>query len=87
MDKTEACTVINYLQKKGITLKEIHEDMIQILVENSPSNVTVKKLAAEFKQGRDSTEDDSQSSHSKALTTDEQVDTIHCILLDDTHLT
>ena len=41
MDKTKAGAVVNYQQKKGATTKEIHEDMVQILSEESPSYVTV----------------------------------------------
>lgn len=47
-----------YLQKKDVTPKEIHEDMVQTLVEDSPSYTTVKKWATEFTQGINSTEDD-----------------------------
>ena len=50
MDKTEAQAVINYLQKKGMTSKEIHEDMVHIFTENTPSDATVTKWAAEFKE-------------------------------------
>ena len=43
IDKTETQVVFKSMQKKGITLKEIQEPMVQILAENSPSNATVKK--------------------------------------------
>ena len=43
---------------KCITPKEIHEDMVQIFDEDSPSNAIVKKWGAEFKLGRDNKEDD-----------------------------
>ena len=87
MDKAEARAVINYLQKKGITPKEIHEDMVRIFAEDSPPNTTVKRWAAEFKRGRDSSEDDPQSGRPKTSTTDAQVDAIHRLVLDDRRLT
>ena len=60
--------------------------MVQVLAEDSPSYATVKKWAAKFKQDRHSTEDDPQSGHSKAATIDKQVDAIHCMVLNDRHL-
>ena len=47
----------------------------------------MKKGAIKFKQDRDSTEDDSLLGHPKTSTTDEQVDAIHCLDLDDRSLT
>ena len=43
MDKTKAKEVINNLQKKDKTPKEIHEDTIRIFVEDFTSYATVKK--------------------------------------------
>ena len=37
MDKTEAQVDIKYLPKKGMTPKKIHENIIHILAEDSPS--------------------------------------------------
>ena len=42
--------VIKYLCKKGMTLKEIREDFVKTLGNESPYSM-VKKWAAEFKQG------------------------------------
>ena len=53
MEKLDIRAVIKYLCKKGMSLKEIHEDFIQTLGKESPSYSTVKKLAAEFKRGRE----------------------------------
>ena len=87
MDKKEARSVIKHLQKKGMSPKEIHEDMVQTLGEDSPSYSTIKKWAAEFKRGRDSTEDDPRSGRPKTSTTDEQVHATHRMVLDDRRLT
>ena len=83
----EARAVIQYLQTKGMSPKEILEDMVQTLGEDSPSYSTIKKWAAEFKRGRDSTEDDPRSGRPKTPTTDEQVDAIHRMVWDDRRLT
>ena len=52
MDKTEARVVIKYLQKKSMVANKIHEDMVQILSEDSPSYALVNKWAAKFKQNK-----------------------------------
>ena len=46
--------IIHYLGIKGLTPKEIHEDMVVTLGENSHSYSMVKKWDAELKLGRDS---------------------------------
>ena len=58
MDKIWHRDVIRYLQKKGLTTKEIHPDMVSILGDDALALSTVKKWAAEFKRGRESLEDD-----------------------------
>ena len=65
-----------------MTPKEIYEDMVQILAEDLSSYATVMEKAAEF-----STEDDPRLGSPKTSTTDEQVDAIHSIVLDDICLT
>ena len=48
MEKVEVRAVIKYLCKKGMTPKEIHEDFIITLGNESPSYSTMKKWATEF---------------------------------------
>ena len=86
MDKAKSLAVIKYQPKKDITLKEIHEDRVEILTENSSSYATVKKWAAGFKQNRNST-DHLQSGRLKTSTTNEQINTIHYMVFADNHLT
>ena len=66
---------------------EIYEDVVQTIAKNSYSYATIKKWAAEFNWGRDSTGEDLWSDHPKTSITDEQVDAIHHIILDNRHLT
>ena len=82
MQKVELRAVIKYLCKKGKTPKEIHEDFMKILENESSSHSTVKKKwAAELKRGRDSIEDDARSGHSKDSTTDENVEIVHNLVM------
>ena len=59
MDNISHRAVIRYLGLKGLTSKEIHEDLVVKLGENAPSQSMVKKWDAEFKCGKDSLDDDS----------------------------
>ena len=56
MDKAEVRIVIKYSCRKGMSPKEIHDDFIKTLLDESPFS-TVKKWAAEFRRGRESVED------------------------------
>ena len=87
MDKIGHRAVIQYLQIKGLTPKEIHEDMVATLQDNAPSYSMVKKWAADFKRGRDSLEDDPHQGRPATVTTQEIVDKIHDMLLTDRCLT
>ena len=49
----------------------------------SPSYSRVKKLAAELRRERESTEDDEQSSYPKKATTDENVEIVHTPVMCD----
>ena len=77
MNKTEAEAVMKYLQKKCMILKEIHQVF----------DTVPMKWVVEFKWVRDSTENDPLPSHPKNSTTNEKVDAIYYIILDDKCLT
>ena len=85
MDKTDAPEAIKYSQKEGMWPTEVHDDRIKLLAENSPSYLTAKKLAAEFKRSWDSIESDPRFGRRKI--TDEQIDVIHHMISDDRRIT
>ena len=62
--------------------KEIYEDYIKTLGQESPSN-TVKKWAAEFRGGRESVEDYERSGRPKEATTDKNVERVHSLIMCD----
>ena len=74
-------------KKRGVTTKEIHGYIVQILAEDSPSYATEEKRAVEFLRGKDSTENDRQSGRPKTSPTEEQVDDILRMVLYDRRLT
>ena len=69
-------TVTKYFCKKGMSLKEIHDDFIKTLGDESPSYSRVKKWAAEFRTGRDSMEDNARSGHPKEASTNENIELV-----------
>ena len=83
MVKVEVRAVIIYLCKKKMTPKEIHKDFMKTHGNESPSYSTVKKWAAEFKRGRERTEDDARSRRPKDATTDENVENVHNLVMCD----
>ena len=56
--KIEYRVVIKFLTKEGVSQQNIHERLVNVYQDLSPSYRTVKKWAAEFKRDRDSIEDD-----------------------------
>ena len=57
--------------------------MVSTLGDDAPALSTVKKWAAEFKRGRESLEDDPRSGRSSTATTQENIDRIHQIVMND----
>ena len=87
MDKMWHCGVIKYLQKKGLAPKYIHADMVGSLGDDAPALSSVQKWTAEFKRGRESLEDDPGSGRPATATTQENIDRVHHMVMDDRCLT
>ena len=82
MDKISEKAVIQYLHKKGLTPKDIHNDMVATLGKDAPSYATVKRWVAEFKIGRQSLEDD-RPGRPVTVATPEVVNKVHDIVMTD----
>ena len=87
MDKIWHRGVIKILQKKGLTTKEIHTDMVSTLGNDASALATVKKWAAKFKWGRESLEDDPKSGCPSTATTQKNIDHIQQMVMNDRRLT
>ncbi|XP_066302907.1 histone-lysine N-methyltransferase SETMAR-like [Branchiostoma lanceolatum] len=61
--------------------------MVKTLGEDSPSHSTVKKWVANFKRGKESVKDDPRSGRPKTATTDNQVEAIHFMTVNDRRVT
>ena len=61
--------------------------MVATLGDDAPALSTVKKWAAEFKWGRESLEDDQRSGRPCTATTQESINRIHQMVMDDKSLT
>ena len=61
--------------------------MVSTLGDDAPALSTVKKWAAEFKRGRESLEDDPRSGRPSTATTQESIDHIHQMVMNDRRLT
>ena len=87
MDKIWHRDLIRYLQKKVITTREIHVDVVSTLGDDAPALSTVKKWAEELKRGRESLEDDPRSGRPSTATTQENIGRIHQMVMNDRRLT
>ncbi|XP_062917308.1 uncharacterized protein LOC134353216 [Mobula hypostoma] len=87
MDNSGLRAVICYLGLKGLSPKEVHEDMGGNTRGGYPSYSMVKKWAAEFKRGRESLEDDPRPGGSVTVITQETIDKIHDMILTDRRVT
>ena len=79
MDNISHHVVIRYLCLKGLTPKEIHENMVVTPGENVPSYSMVKRWDGEFRRGRDSLGDDPRQSKPVTVTIQETISKIHDI--------
>ena len=74
--------VIKYLQKKGMS-PQIHEDMTATLGESAVPYDIVKRWFHTFKCGRKSCEDEHGGGPPETVTTPENINKVHDIVLQD----
>ena len=87
MDKIGERAVIQYLHKKGLTPKDIHNDMVATLGKDAPSYATVKRWVVEFKCGRQSLEDDPRPGRPVTVAMPEMVNKVDVIITTDRRVT
>lgn len=87
MEKLAKRGVIQYLFKKGLSGKEIFDDMVNVLGTDAPSYATVKNWVAEFKRGRTSIFDEEHTGRPKSATSEENVDKVLDMVMEDRRLT
>jgi hypothetical protein len=83
MEKIEIRSVIKYLHKKGMSPKNIHSDMKEMLGDGAPSYEMVKKWSPEFKCERTTCEDAPMGGSSKSVTIPENVTKVHDVVMAD----
>lgn len=83
MEKLEHRAVIKFLTKEGRSAKEIHERMVGVYGETTPSYATVTRWNKEFRHGRESIEDDPRSGRPPEASCDDNVDRIEAMILEN----
>ncbi|XP_076055512.1 protein GVQW3-like [Oratosquilla oratoria] len=78
MEKVECRSFLKHMSPA-----EIRQDMVTTLGEDAPSSVRVKRWVAEFKRGRKSVADEPKSGKPRTLATDENVDLVLDMIMDD----
>ena len=68
-------------------IKEIHDNTVETLGEDSPYYPTVKTWVADFKRGKESTDDDTRTGRQKSATMDAQVEGICRMVMNDRRVT
>jgi histone-lysine N-methyltransferase SETMAR len=79
--------LIYFLFLEGLKAKEIHERMLKVYKDSTPSISTVERWVAEFKRGRTSLEDDPRQGRPKTAVTPEIVEKIQDIVLENRRVT
>jgi histone-lysine N-methyltransferase SETMAR len=83
MDKFQSRAAIKLLFLKGMQPKEIHSNLVETLKDDAPSYRVVKYWVAEFKRGRQSTEDEARPGRPVDVSTPEMEELVHKTVLSD----
>ena len=87
MDRVGQCAVIKNRSLKGLTSRQVHENMVSTLGDPAPSYATIKKWAAKFRRVGDLLEEDPRSGRPVTVTTEEKVGKVHDIIMADRRVT
>lgn len=83
MEKEQYRSVIRFLFLDGKKCEEIREKLIEVYKDQSPSMTTIRYWFNEFKRGRTSVFDEDRPGRPTEVTTEEIVDKIHDIVMED----
>jgi len=86
MEKIEFRSVIKHFYIKGLTAKEIKNELDLVHGISAPSLATIYNWLNEFKRGRTSTNDEPRSGRPVEVTTLEMINKIHDMVLSDRRL-
>ena len=86
MEKSEFCVLIKHYFLQGKSIKETEEKLAKYYKESASSHSMVHKWFTEFRCGRISTSDAERPGHPKEVTSQEMIDKIHDIVLNDRRL-
>ena len=81
--KLEHRSVMKFLSKEGSSPKNIHERMVAVYGENSPSYYQVKFWCKQFKWGRESIHDDPKCGRPLEARTEEIINKVEDLVLTD----
>ena len=86
MEKRKFRVLIKHYFLRGISIKETEEKLVKYCKESAPSHGMVHKWFTKFRCGRISTSDAERPGHPKDVTSQEMIDKIHDIVLNDRRL-
>ena len=79
--------VIDYLLKKGLNTKEIHEDLVKTYGGSAPSYATTKRWVSDFKHGRKSLKDSDRCGRPVIVNTPETISKVLEMVMRDRRFT
>ncbi|KAF2887663.1 hypothetical protein ILUMI_18510 [Ignelater luminosus] len=79
--KTEYRLVIKYLSLKGLSEKEIYDDMSITLEDQCPSYSTIKNWVTDFERSRKDVTDEKRPGRLISASTQENIDAVHDMIL------
>ena len=83
MSSIEYRVVIKFFTRKGLSATEISKELASVYKDDAPSSRTVAKWVAEFRDTERGFEDSSQTGRPSTITTDENIEAVELIVMDD----